>query len=304
MPAARTAAAFLLTTSSVSPKYCRRSEWPTITYDTLSLASIAGLISPVKAPLSSQWHVLGAEGDRDVVGVEDGLDRPQGGERRVDRHVDPARSPRRSRRYASFWTTAMASRWVWFIFQLPEISGRARAASVMRIPSRRAARPGRSPCSMNSSDAPPPVDTWSIRSASPNSASAAGAVAAADHGEARGSRPPPRRPCWSRPRSGGPRTRPSGRSRGRCGPRRSRRRTRPPCPARCRAPSSPSGTSAPTWRTSPAGPARRSRSAGTGVRSVGSRIRWPWRAGARQLVDLVRLEQRVADRDAPGRPGR
>ena len=34
-------------------------------------------------------------------------------------------------------------------------------------------RPGRSPCSMNSSDAPPPVLTWSTRSARPNSRIAA-----------------------------------------------------------------------------------------------------------------------------------
>ena len=53
-----------------------------------------------------------------------GLDRPQGRERRVDRHVDAAGRRCRSRLNASFWTTAMASRWVRFIFQLPEMSGR------------------------------------------------------------------------------------------------------------------------------------------------------------------------------------
>ncbi len=51
-----TAFSFLLTVSSVSPKNWRRSEWPTITYSTASLASIGGLTSPVNAPWSSQWQ--------------------------------------------------------------------------------------------------------------------------------------------------------------------------------------------------------------------------------------------------------
>ena len=38
---------------------------------------------------------------------------------------------------------------------------------------RRAASPGRSPCSMNSRVAPPPVETWSMRSPKPNLATAA-----------------------------------------------------------------------------------------------------------------------------------
>ena len=54
----------------------------------------------------------------------------------------------------------------------------ARAAA-----SRRAARPGRSPFSMNSSDAPPPVERWSTLSARPNCLEGTGAVAPADHRE-------------------------------------------------------------------------------------------------------------------------
>ena len=72
-------------------------------------------------------------------------------------------------RYDSFWTSVIASKWLWCIFQLPEMSGRRSG-----IGSRRSAsRPGRSPCSISSSEAPPPVETWSIRSARPNSATAA-----------------------------------------------------------------------------------------------------------------------------------
>ena len=45
---------FRFTVSSVSPKSWRRSECPTITYLTLSFASIGGLTSPVNAPSVSQ----------------------------------------------------------------------------------------------------------------------------------------------------------------------------------------------------------------------------------------------------------
>ena len=119
--------------------------------------------------------------------------------------------------------------------------------------SRRAASPGRSPCSMNSSDAPPPVETWSTRSARPNSRAAL-ALSPPPTTEKPRRRRPPRPPLGCRPRSAGPRTRPSGRSRRPCRPPRSRRRTRPPCPGRCRGPSTPAGTSGRQWRTSPAGP--------------------------------------------------
>src|SRR6478672_3635127 len=42
------------TVSSVSPKYCRRSEWPTIAPRTPSSSSIGAETSPVKAPSSAQ----------------------------------------------------------------------------------------------------------------------------------------------------------------------------------------------------------------------------------------------------------
>src|SRR5207244_8482656 len=43
------------TVSSVSPKYCRRSEWPTIAPRTPSSTSIGAEISPVNAPSRAQW---------------------------------------------------------------------------------------------------------------------------------------------------------------------------------------------------------------------------------------------------------
>src|SRR5574344_368339 len=55
MPAAITARARLLTVSSVSAKYWRRSEWPTMQYLTPASTSILVAISPVNAPWSSQW---------------------------------------------------------------------------------------------------------------------------------------------------------------------------------------------------------------------------------------------------------
>ena len=55
-PARSTASVFLLTVSSVSPKYCRLSLCPTITAFTPISLSIGSEISPVKAPLSSKWQ--------------------------------------------------------------------------------------------------------------------------------------------------------------------------------------------------------------------------------------------------------
>ena len=53
MPASSTARTFLLTMESVSPKYCRRSLWPTMTYFTPRSLSMSAETSPVKAPLFS-----------------------------------------------------------------------------------------------------------------------------------------------------------------------------------------------------------------------------------------------------------
>ena len=58
-----------------------------------------------------------------------------------------------------------ASAIVLYIFQLPAMNG----VRLMTAPP----RPGSDLPSISSSDAPPPVERWSTRSASPNSASAA-----------------------------------------------------------------------------------------------------------------------------------
>src|SRR5207248_1558546 len=54
-PCSSAAAVRRATVSSVSPKYCRRSEWPTIAPATPSSCSIGAEISPVYAPSAAQW---------------------------------------------------------------------------------------------------------------------------------------------------------------------------------------------------------------------------------------------------------
>ena len=55
-PAASAAFSFWLSNSSSSRKYCRRSEWPKITYSQPTEASSLADTSPVKAPLSFWWQ--------------------------------------------------------------------------------------------------------------------------------------------------------------------------------------------------------------------------------------------------------
>jgi hypothetical protein len=97
------------------------------------------------------------------------------------------------RENASFWTSAMASRWLTFIFQLPAISGvrpcgamgqalSAGVAGADSAPS--ASMPGREAPSRNSRLAPPPVEMWpKASSAKPEGAYGRGGVAAAHHAE-------------------------------------------------------------------------------------------------------------------------
>ena len=116
-------------------------------------------------------------------------------------------------------------------------------------PFRSACRPGRSPCSMNSSDAPPPVRHVVDAVGEPELAHRRRAVAAADDREAAAVGARPRRPCASRPRTAPSRTHPSGRSTTRSPRRRSRRRSVPAVSARCRSPSSRRGSHRRrTWR--------------------------------------------------------
>jgi len=67
-------------------------------------------------------------------------------------------------------TSAVASARVLCIFQLPAISARRGAAFLI---ARAPASPGRTRPSRNSSEAPPPVETWPMRSLRPERASAA-----------------------------------------------------------------------------------------------------------------------------------
>ena len=126
-----------------------------------------------------------------------------------------------------------ASAIVLYIFQLPAMNG-------VRLMSR-ASTPGSGLPSISSSDAPPPVERWSTRSASPNSASAAAesppptTVVACAVGDGLGYR------AACRPRTARARTRPSARSRTRCRRRRSPRRRLRGAACRCRAPSSRRG---------------------------------------------------------------
>ena len=55
MPCSKAFSIFLFTVSLVSAKYSLLSEWPSTTYFTPASVSIAGEISPVKAPFSSKY---------------------------------------------------------------------------------------------------------------------------------------------------------------------------------------------------------------------------------------------------------
>ena len=75
----------------------RRSEWPTITYCTVSFASMGGLTSPVNAPWSSQWQFWAPRRIGMPVGVDRRLHRAQVGERRAEHDVDAVESSSSSR---------------------------------------------------------------------------------------------------------------------------------------------------------------------------------------------------------------
>ena len=84
--------------------------------------------------------VLGAEVDLEVLALDHRLDGADVGERRVDADVDRLERRPSATRYDSFWTVWIASKWLRFIFQLPEMSGRRVMA--FGLPSRRACQPG------------------------------------------------------------------------------------------------------------------------------------------------------------------
>src|SRR5581483_6244212 len=131
------------------------------------LAGVRAVVLPVT--------VLRAEDHRDLVGVHEVLQRPDVGEWRADHDVDRLVVVLLEEE-GQLLHRVDGDEMV--VVHLPvgrddRVPGLAHVLSPRPIPARSAARPGRSPCSMNSSDAPPPVLTWSTRSASPNSRIAA-----------------------------------------------------------------------------------------------------------------------------------
>ena len=203
----------LATPASVSPKYWRRSEWPTSEPAAPSPSSIGAEISPVYAPSSSQWtfcaYVVSpacdAARERDVRRADDRVDAGDAGEPRGELiRIGPGE-------------------------HLP-VAGDHAASTADGI----AATPGSSLPSSSSRLAPPPVETHEI----------------CRRGRARSARAPSRRrrrrrtPARSlrrraRPRSCPRRTpatrrRPSARSRRSSARPRSLRRTARASPARCR----------------------------------------------------------------------
>ena len=113
-PAQRAARVLMLTVASVSPKYCRLSEWPTITYSAPASRSISAEISPVKAPLASKWTFCAPILTQVPFAASTAGMRSTAGTQRTTSHPFlPAVSS------AVFATAAFASEGVMFIFQLP-----------------------------------------------------------------------------------------------------------------------------------------------------------------------------------------
>ena len=142
-PAASAASARRATPSSVSPKSCRRSEWPTSEPATPSSRSIGAEISPVNAPSGSQWTFCAY-----VVrpAATQSARRVYGGQTIASRPASASGSGPRN------------------IFQLP--------ATITSSYDGIAATPGSSFPSSSSRLAPPPVETHETRSARPSSLSA------------------------------------------------------------------------------------------------------------------------------------
>ena len=162
-------AAFTLALTARRPRawYCRRSECPTSDVAAAELGQhragdLAGVGAGVVRRESCAPYLM-----LQLVAVDQGLHRAQVGERRQHRDLDRASKSLSVSANASFWTWAMASRWLRFIFQLPAISGRAAAscrrpdfgwaigASVLQY-----GEPGRVLPSRYSRLAPPPVEMW------------------------------------------------------------------------------------------------------------------------------------------------
>ena len=138
---------------------------------------------------------LGPERDRHRVGLERCLHRAQGGERRVERDVGAVRHRGGAQKRGELLhdldrlvvgvvhlpvaADEQPARLALALIRPPQLAGLpSPAAGPRRLSCRRrlaalgasrsASRPGRSPNSSSSSEAPPPVETWSILSSSPS----------------------------------------------------------------------------------------------------------------------------------------
>ena len=193
MPFRSTAWSLDATTSSVSSNIWRRSECPTITYWTCSLASISGLTSPVKAPESAMANFWAPS----ATGIPSGSMTDCTVRRSVNggcsetstRLVSDgcSRSPRYANSVEGFEVVEVhlpvatdqwpAVRVVGHRLEGGFLRGGALTAGLS------AARPGRSPYSRSSREAPPPVEMKLIWSDSPSSSTAADGVTPTHHGE-------------------------------------------------------------------------------------------------------------------------
>src|SRR5438105_7068714 len=167
-PHERAAAVFLATISSVSPRYRRRSEWPTMTHWHRSL-SIAGETSPVYAPDISQKQSCAPSFTPDSTSTSETA-RSHGNGGKIDTSTRSA-WPRATERTPRTRSSA-SSMLFGFIFQFAATSGipggREDIYASLRI-----AIPGSSLPSRYSSVAPPPVDTCEKRRARPSDSIAA-----------------------------------------------------------------------------------------------------------------------------------
>src|SRR3990172_563153 len=117
-PAASAARIFRFAASSVSAKYCRRSEWPTMQWVAPASFSIRVETSPVNAPSSAKWTFWDATPmplpwTSCATAQIDGY----GGARTISTPRTSATSGRKAR------TKAAASPAVLYIFQLPAMTG-------------------------------------------------------------------------------------------------------------------------------------------------------------------------------------
>ena len=165
----RAAAAFLATISSVSPRWMRRSEWPTITHWHQPF-SIAGETSPVYAPESSQKQSWAPSFTPDSARTsETASSHGNGGKIATSTRSACPLATDRTPRTRSRASSALLG----FIFQLAATSGIGETRLDTCQASLRIATPGSALPSRYSRVAPPPVETCEKRPARPSESTAA-----------------------------------------------------------------------------------------------------------------------------------